>query len=113
MPNLTVRLPMAMLLLVSSFIAPLFAGDTPLTYDRINLSASASDEVENDTLVAQLYVQKEGRNATHLAKQVNQDIAWAVKHAKTKSGIKVQTLDYHMVGEYANHYAWKAKIWLN
>ena len=40
--------------------------DTPLTYDRINLSVSAGSDVENDTLVAVMYAQQEGSDAaTH------------------------------------------------
>ncbi|VAX06665.1 hypothetical protein MNBD_GAMMA26-427 [hydrothermal vent metagenome] len=96
----TAWVQVAAILLLYSFGTPLFAGDAPLTYDRINLSANASDEVENDTLVVQLYAQEEGRNAAHLAKQVNQDVAWAVKRAKGQPGIKVQTLDYRTSPTY-------------
>lgn len=71
-----------------------FAGDTLLTYDRVNLSATASDEVDNDTLVAQLYAQQEGKQAARAAEQVNRDVTWAVDKAKRESGIKVQTEGY-------------------
>lgn len=84
----------AMLLLCWLLVAPLMAEEAPLTYDRVNLSANASAEVDNDTLVAVLYAQRESRVATEAAEQVNRDVGWAVQLAKKESAIKVQTLDY-------------------
>lgn len=75
-------------------IQPLVADERPLTYDRVDLSVSASAEVENDTLVAVLYAQREGQDAGELASAVNADVAWAVDRAKKTPGIKVQTLAY-------------------
>ncbi len=68
--------------------------DNPPVFNRINLAVSAQQEVDNDILVAVMYAQEEGNNATSLAKSVNRDIASAVKQAKQRDGIKVQTLDY-------------------
>lgn len=90
------------LLALSAFMQPLFAEDQTLTYDRINLSVSASDEVENDTLVAMLFAQKEGNDAARLAKEVNGDVAWALKLAEEATGIKAQTLDYQTNPIYRN-----------
>jgi predicted secreted protein len=75
--------------------APALAQDTPLTYDRINLSASAGEEVENDTLVAILYAQREGNDAAQLAEQVNKLVKNAVAKAKQADGVKVQTQGYN------------------
>jgi predicted secreted protein len=63
-------------------------------YNRVGLSASASMEVENDTLVAVLYTQKEGSNTSKLSKAVNRSITEAVEMAKKLPNIKVQTLEY-------------------
>jgi len=87
--------PIVALSLLSLFISPVFAGDNKPTYNHINLSISATDEIENDTLVAQLYVQKEGQIASQLAEQTNQTIEWAIQQAKQIPTITVQTLDYH------------------
>ncbi len=81
--------------ILSLFINPVFAGDSESIYNQINLSISASDEIENDTLVAQLYAQKEGQIASQLAAQVNQTIEWAIQQTKQIPSITVQTLDYH------------------
>jgi len=71
-----------------------YSHDSAPTYDRINLSVSAQREADNDSLVAVLYAQEQGKNAPRLAKQVNRDISAAVTKAKQIAGIKVQTLDY-------------------
>lgn len=72
-----------------------WADEQPLTYDRISLSASASAEVQNDTLVAVLYVQREGSHVTKLADEVNRHIRWAVGRVKQAPGVMLKTLDYH------------------
>ena len=36
------------------------AEDTPITYDRITLSVNAEKQVENDTVIAQLFSEREG-----------------------------------------------------
>jgi len=46
--------------------------DSPPTYDRINLSASASREIQNDELQAVLYAQREEPGADQAADQINQ-----------------------------------------
>ena len=69
--------------------------DTPLTYDRVSLAYTASRDVENDTLVAILFAQREGGETTRLADEVNRAITRAIERAKQVQGVKVQTLDYH------------------
>jgi len=90
----------AALLLLCTFFNQALADETKQHYNRINLSVSATDEIENDTLVAQLYVQKEGQVASRLAEQTNRDIEWAIQQAKKVPGIAVQTLDYHTSPTY-------------
>ncbi len=72
-----------------------WAEENPPTYGRINLSASASRQVENDTLVARMYAQREGKDAAQLSREVNQRVSQAVKQAKATPDIKVQTLGYN------------------
>ncbi len=79
------------LLLLCAFQAH---ANTQNGYNRVDLNASASMEVENDTLVAVLYAQKEGNNTAKLSKEVNKAIAEAVAKAKEMPSIKVQTLEY-------------------
>jgi predicted secreted protein len=71
-----------------------WCSEPPLTYDRIDLSATASRQVENDTLVAIMYAQREGNDATQSSKEVNQMVSQAVKQAKATPGIKIQTMGY-------------------
>jgi predicted secreted protein len=73
----------------------LTAAEEPLTYDRVSLGYGASREVENDTLVAVLYAQREGGDTARLADEVNKAVTKALERAKQVEGVKVQTLDYH------------------
>jgi predicted secreted protein len=81
------------ILLSLALSASLYA-DENKTYDQVNLSAKASMEVENDTLIAILYAQKEGNDLSALTNSVNQQISTALEKAKQTDGIKVQTLGY-------------------
>jgi predicted secreted protein len=92
---LTGRLPFLLFLLSALAAAPALAQETPLTYDRVNLSVSAGEEVENDTLVAIMYAQREGNNPSQLSREVNRLITKAVARAKEAGGVKVQTQDYN------------------
>jgi predicted secreted protein len=82
------------MLLASMIVTNTWAKDEPLTYDRVNLSTGANTEVENDTLVAILYSQREGANLQTLANDVNNKISRAVKKSKQTANIDVQTLGY-------------------
>jgi predicted secreted protein len=79
-----------------------FGHDTPLTFDRIHLNASASAEVANDTLVAELYALQEGQDPTELTNEVNDAVAWALEVATKSKAIKVQTLGYQTQPIYQN-----------
>ncbi len=96
-------------MLMVSLVA--YSHDSTPTYDRINLSVSAQQEADNDSLVAVLYAQEEGKNATRLAKQVNRDISAAVTKAKQTDGIKVQTLDYTTSPVYIKNHlnSWRVR----
>ncbi len=72
----------------------LLAAEQPPRYDQINLSAEASRETDNDTLIAVLSAQKEGSDPALLSDSVNRLINEAVAQAKQQPEIKLQTLGY-------------------
>lgn len=76
------------------------ADSQPLTYDRIRFNESASFDVENDTLVAIMYVQREGRRAQDLARAVNRVMSSALDQLKGIPEIKTQTQAYHTSAVY-------------
>ena len=91
MPRLS-RIFLVTLLLLPPL--PLLADSTSPTYDRVTLSESASIEVQNDQMVAVLFSQHEGRNASRLAQQVNRDITEAIGMVRKVPGIEVSTQSY-------------------
>ena len=93
MPDIQ-RILLALLLLLMLSPFTLQADDNGERYNRISLTASASQEVENDLLSAVLYAQQEGQRPTTLAERVNLSIKEAVEQAKQQAGITVRTLDY-------------------
>lgn len=76
------------------------ADDKPLTYDRISLQTSASGEVKNDRLVAVLFAQRDGEDASKLAAEVNEAVAWGLETAKQHPEVQVQTLGYNTTPVY-------------
>ncbi len=94
---------MANRIILGSFIAFLllacvapstWGNDATRYYDRVNLSVRATQEVDNDTLVAVLYYQREGSDPTALADEVNKTMGSAIKRAKETPDVTVQTIDY-------------------
>ncbi len=71
-------------------------------FDRIRLTVSADEEVDNDTLVAILFHQRDGQEPSSLADEVNKTITWAVDRAGHVAGVKVQTLHYRQDPVYRN-----------
>ncbi len=91
------------LLLLLPLMAPLVGvADDRLSYDRISLNVIASEEVDNDTLTAILYYQRQGRNTSEVADRVNQVVGWGVERAKQEPDVKIQTLDYQTHPVYQN-----------
>jgi predicted secreted protein len=70
------------------------AAEQPPRYDQINLTAEASQETDNDTLVTLLSAQREGSDPAALSDSVNKLISEAVKEAKQQPEVKLQTLGY-------------------
>lgn len=73
---------------------PLAAQEKEIRFDQVNLSAQAVMEVDNDNLIAILYIQKEGSDTASLSDSVNLAITQAVAEAKQTEGVKLQTLGY-------------------
>lgn len=77
-----------------------FAHTEPLTYNRIAFTEEASADVDNDLLVAVMYVEREGPRAEVLAGEVNRAVARAVDRAKQVPGVSVQTQSYRTTAVY-------------
>jgi predicted secreted protein len=71
------------------------ADGTPPAYDRITLSVTAEQRVANDTLVADMYSEREGDRAADVANEVNENVSWALGEANAVEGLSVQTTGYH------------------
>jgi predicted secreted protein len=95
-------LTFALALVVTFVTNHVAAHDVPPTYDRINFQVSATQEVENDTLVAVMYHERTGQQPRTLADDVNRTIAWAVDLAKKNDAIEIQTLGYRQDPLYKN-----------
>ena len=103
--------PAIVLLLVFFNATSAIAHDVAPTYDRVNFRVSASQDVENDTLVAVMYQERSGQQPTAMADEVNRTIAWAVELAKKNSAVKIQTLNYRQNPLYKNQTVtgWKVR----
>ncbi len=77
--------------------------DNTVTYDQIDLSASAEQEVQNDLSIATLYTEHEGQAQSEVADRVNETMAWALVQAKPVTGVKAQTTQYNTYPVYANN----------
>ncbi len=88
------------MLLLLGLTTVVVADTLPLTYDRISFSEKAGKDVENDTLVAILFAQREGRRAQDLANQVNKVVNNALDKLKGIDQIKVQSQAYRTNATY-------------
>ena len=92
MRPLPLRLSALLLCLLTGF--SLSAAEQAPRYDQINLTAEASGQADNDTLIAHLAAQKEGSDPVALSNSVNQLITRAISQVKQNPDIKLQTLGY-------------------
>lgn len=87
---------LVLLSLTLLFMGVVYAADkTTVTYDRISLSVSAEKTVTNDTVVAEMYSEREGEEASELASEVNQNIAWALDLVRDVQSVSAQTTGYY------------------
>jgi predicted secreted protein len=78
----------------SSPAAVLADGHDGVTYDRVQLSVSASRVVVNDLSVATLYVERDGKTQLEVSAAINEAMAWALAEARKSPGIKLETTQY-------------------
>ena len=87
------------------------AGEPEQRYNQISLDATASAEVENDIMIASMYVQLEGANVSELSSQVNRKINWALEQLRSHDNIKVETESYSTSPVYKKNQiiAWRVR----
>ena len=76
------------------------AQDSNDHYDRVNLSANAQTQIENDIVIATLFAEEQGSDTVQLADLVNQRIGQAIKQLKRHTAIKLQTNSYNTYPVY-------------
>ena len=88
-----------------------YAHEDVLNYNQISLQASASADVENDTMIVSLYAQEEGSKAVVLSNRVNEKINRALKELEQYKSIKVETESYSTTPVYNKNQiiAWRVK----
>lgn len=74
--------------------------DEAATYNRINISASASGEVSNDTMIVELNARAENKSPATAANQVNSDMQWALDKLKDYPDVVSRTLNYRTFPTY-------------
>ncbi|MDT8370560.1 MAG: SIMPL domain-containing protein [Gammaproteobacteria bacterium] len=92
-------------LLISLFATALFTpaqAEQMPRYNQINIQASASQELANDQLTANLMVQQSGKNPAKLANQVNQKMAIILEKSHAFNAIKTKTTSYSTIPVYKN-----------
>jgi predicted secreted protein len=93
------RFALTTALLLLTGTAALAAAPAP-TYDRIHLSVTEDEQVENDTAVAEVFAQAESHDIAAASDRVNRLIAAAIATAKQHRAIEVQTLEYRTTPVY-------------
>ena len=66
------------------------------SYQRVNLSASAQQQAENDLMNMVLVVRAHNIKPAKIAKVINETMNWALGFLKDKKNIIVQTQNYHI-----------------
>lgn len=96
------RFPIIGPALAASLLATTAPAQEEQTYDRIDLMASASAEIENDLLIATVFAEAEDNDQADAAAAVNEAIAWAAERARRVDGVEIQTTNYTTRPLYAN-----------
>ena len=90
--------------LLGLYAGTLFAVTEQSQYNRINLQAEASEEVNNNRMQVQLSAQAENKDPAVVAKQINTDMTWAVQFVQPHKNIKTST------GNYTIHTAYQKSV---
>jgi len=91
------------LLSLSLFLIPALANDQQPS-GLVTLQASASIELDTDTMIATVAVEAENHDPAILAKTMNKKMAWALATAKPFKRIKVKG------GQYSSHQLYNKRI---
>ena len=91
-------------LLIFCLLAPIAQADEGQShqhfFNRITISASATDELTNDRMIVQLTARSENRSSATAANSVNKDMSWALSKLKQYPNIKSSTLNYRTFPKY-------------
>lgn len=96
------RLTVTVLALGAMILAAEARSQDELTYDRVDLSASASLDIEQDRLIATVFSEVENNDQADAADAVNTAISWAADRARRVDGVEVRTTSYTTRPLYAN-----------
>lgn len=92
-----------LLLSIGFILSPAVAHEVQLE-GIVNLQASASQEVETDTMLATIAVESENYDPSLLAQTINKEMAWALNTAKEYKDVKVKG------GQYTSHQIYNKRI---
>lgn len=68
--------------------------DTAPRYNQVHLQSQKSESVSNDTMHVTLSTYAEQRDPEILARQINEDMEWALAKAQQVKGVKISTGSY-------------------
>lgn len=99
----------AMAVLLAIMVS-LTSGAAELNYNLYHLSASAEDEIENDTMKVTLLASHQAQQSSEANKVVNQQMASALNKLKQTTGIHYETGNYQTHPIYQNQQVagWRA-----
>jgi len=86
---------------LSMALTPVWANDDQI-FNQVDLQTSASQQVDNDQLVAVLLVQETGNNPATLANKVNMKMAQIIDKTNKYKAIEHQTINYNSRPIYKN-----------
>ena len=98
------KMKLLILLISLSVLTPLAFAHDVQPEGIINLQATASMEIETDTMLATVAVEAENYDPAVLAKKINEQMSWAMATAKPFSDIKVKG------GQYTTHQIYNKRI---
>ena len=76
-------------------MSPVIAHDDEPLFNLVNLQAQSERDVPNDQLTVLLAVEKEGKEAAKIAKNINKDMNWALNIVGKHNDIESRTLAYN------------------
>jgi len=110
MPTIAPRLVTGLFLAACLFTAASAEDRDDVLFNQVHLQASAEQDVDNDLLEVSLAVEVQGKEPARVAAQLNETMDWALKQARAKSNMEVQTQSYQTYPVYRDQIvvAWRA-----